>query len=520
MNKSTAYILSWLRGAREVHGLEFDYINADWNERGVSFPFVKALRARLDASGFPGVNLVCGDDSHVYSCASAASSDLELRAAIVALGSHGAIGPDPQVPGLPVWSTETHVTDPGGTDLATTFAGLFISQNISGFTLWNVLSAYNPGLFSPDWGIFRAWWPWCSHYEQDGKLWVFAHFAQATWPGMRYLRVGAGAGTLSSGGLYVSFYDESSRDLTLVVWAPAGSTPATAAFALSGPGAAGVTALHAVRSQVVANGHPQPDVSGYYLVQPDVPVAADGSFSLPLVPGALWTLTTVSGVAKGTPPSPLPVTPFPSHFADDFFGCALEQEAAYWTDMTGSFECALAPEPRTGIVMRQAVPQHPIAWRPEEQRPFSLFASNISWTASSIAIDVRMAAGEGALIGLRANPNCCGRVITGEDLMPGLFLGLSAGGASFRVWNAIANATSAQGVLLSGPISPAPVADAWLTVRLDVTAAGIASADVGGVALFGGLDVRGKVPDSGFPAIGTFDYGQYVLFSNVDISGE
>ena len=67
------------------------------------------------------MRLVCGDDSHVFSCAAAAAADPALRASIVALGSHGPQGPSPDV-GLPLWSTEAHVTDPGGSDLALLFA--------------------------------------------------------------------------------------------------------------------------------------------------------------------------------------------------------------------------------------------------------------------------------------------------------------------------------------------------------------------------------------------------------------
>jgi galactosylceramidase len=518
-NKSVTYLLSWLRGAREVHGLELDYINADWNERGWSAPFVKALRAALDAQGFPALKIVCGDDSHAYSCASAAAADPELRAAIVAFGSHGPQGPDPQVAGIPVWNTEIHAFEAGGTLLAEMLPQGFISQNISGGTSWNLLGAYNPGLFAPDSGIFRAWWPWCGHYEQLGQLWVWAHFMQATRPGMRFLRVGSGSGQTAGGALFVTFYDEATRDVTLVVYAPAGAATEQAAFQLSGPGAAGVGSLKAVRSLVVANAHPQPDVSGYFVAQPDVAVAADGSFGVPLAPGVLWTLTTVAGLTKGAVPAPPPAAPFPASFSDDFDACELDQEAPYWADMTGSWQCVPAAPPRAGVVMRQAVPEHPVAWRPEEQRPFSLFAADVGWSAMSITIDVLMAAGEGALVGVRANPNCCGRVITGEDLMPGVWLGLQAGESKFSVWNAIANVTSTTGVLLSGPVSPTPAAGAWLTVQLNVSASGIANASVNGRALFSGLRVQGAVADTGFPAIGTFSWGQYVSFDNLAVSG-
>jgi len=34
-----------------------------------------------------------------------------------------------------------------------------------------------------------------------------------------------------------------------------------------------------------------------------------------------------------------------------------------------------------------------------------------------------------------------------------------------------------------------------------------------------GLDTRGLVPDTGFPGIGTFNWGQYVYFDNFNVTG-
>jgi hypothetical protein len=49
----------------------------------------------MDNAGFNATRIVCGDDSHVFSCAATAASDPSLRDIIVALGSHG-----PQVCGV------------------------------------------------------------------------------------------------------------------------------------------------------------------------------------------------------------------------------------------------------------------------------------------------------------------------------------------------------------------------------------------------------------------------------------
>ena len=528
-NKSVSYILSWLEGARDVYGIRLNYINADWNERGFSVEFVLALRARLDAAGFADLGIVCGDDAHAFSCAAEAAKNSTLKGAIVALGSHGPLPPSPPSSGLPLWNTEVHVTDPGGTDLAPIFANYYVQQNITAGTLWNALSAYNPGLFSPDWGIFRAWWPWCDYYEPVGKLWAFAHYTQATRPGMHWLEVGSGAGELTGGGVYASFVDPASGALTLIVSKPQGSASEAANFTILGSSAA-LNVLHAVRSRVVPSSRASPDLSSYFVLQPDVPIEpASRSIALVLSPGDLWTLTSAAGVLhKGAPTRAVASpTPFPRQYRNDFSACPLFSEAPYFTDMTGVFECREwggGGGGGRGVVMQQVAASHPIAWRPEEQRPFTLFASNISAGArvnATVAFSLN-SPGDSALLGVNANPNCCGRVITGEDLMPGAWLSV-AGNGSWALYNAIANVTSARGVLAEGgPVARPPTPGTWHTLRLVLEAGGALTASLDGVVLFFQLPLEGRVPNlgTGFVGFGTGDWGEFTSFADFEVVAE
>ena len=118
--RAAGYLLDWLKGMR-ASGIELNFIDADWNERGFSAAFVLVLRAALDAGGFPGLRIVCGDDAHRFGCAAAAAANATLRSAIAALGVHGPDAPDPVAvgTGMPLWGSEVHVTDPGGSDLTT-----------------------------------------------------------------------------------------------------------------------------------------------------------------------------------------------------------------------------------------------------------------------------------------------------------------------------------------------------------------------------------------------------------------
>jgi len=169
---------------------------------------------------------------------------------------------------------------------------------------------------------------------------------------------------------------------------------------------------------------------------------------------------------------------------------------------------------------------HPIAWRPEEQRPFSLFAANISLARVNTSIDFAFSApGEGVLLGVRANPNCCGRVITGEDLMPGAWLWVGSSG-DFALFNAIANVsatTEGPGVIARGKATPAPIpALQWHTLGLQVLPAttpgggpDTLTATFDGAVLLQGVSLEEGstgVPSNGFVGIGTQAWGQYVQF--------
>ena len=288
----------------------------------------------------------------------------------------------------------------------------------------------------------------------------------------------------------------------------------TATFSITGKPSS-LTALNSWHS-VVTKGT-SPDLTKYYNPSAAVPVAADGTFSVTLAAGDLYTLTTHTGGAKGTHPTPPPPSPFPPRWADTFDTCDVNQEAQYWTDQTGVWECVSDPTGSgRGVVMQQVVPAHPVAWRPDEQRPNSIIG-DINWADTDITISVNMpAAGDSALIGARANPNCCSRVITGEDMMPGVWWQVEAESPSFYVYNAIQNVTKTNLALLSGTLPAAPAAGTWHTLRLVVTGTS-AAGFYDGTQVFSALNVRGRTPPNGFAGIGTSNWGQYVLFDNVTI---
>jgi len=521
--KSASYLIDWIVAAKNIYNVTVDFVDADWNERGWSSDFVVILRRLLDNAGFTSTGLICGDDAHKFSCSSEAASNSTLRNSIIALGVHGPDSPDPVAlsTGLSLWGTEVHAPDPGGVDLAEVFLNLYSTFDVTGFLLWNLVSAYNPALFSPDWGIFRAWWPWCNHYELDGRSWVFSHFTQATLPGWTFVsKQGGGSGTLSGGGLWNALVDGPSGGVTLIISKPMqGTTPEVAQFSLSSSVDGSLpTSLFAMRSIVIAGSDFGRNLSDYFVEQTDIPVI-NGMISVTLEPGDLWTLSTIKMVKGVTTNTPSPITPFPRSWADNFDSCPIAQEAEFFTDQTGVFECVNDTQGGRGVIMRQVVPTHPIAWRPDEQRPFTVFASDISWASVDVSIDIRLsAAGDVATIGARANPNCCGRVITGEDFMPGAWVSVGESRGGWVLYNAIANVTTHVGILASGSLSADPLPGDWHTLRLVIDNKNVASFFYDGVVAFQGKDLTNQVPDEGFVGFGTGNYGQFVEYDRFNVT--
>lgn len=209
-------------------------------------------------------------------------------------------------------------------------------------------------------------------------LWVVAHTTHFTTPRASWLLNNTGSGHLTdaraplgNGGWNISYVTyatgEEEQDMTLVVesflqggeWHsshPAGSpalatpaTPTTAVFQLAGGFSkwAG-TFLHVWHTNKTAT----------FERLPDVPVAADGTFSLTIEPNAIYTYTTVasahpggaawlenSAASGGCVAAPVletgdmwpPESPFPLPYYDDFEGYTNDTLPLFTSDMFGAF---------------------------------------------------------------------------------------------------------------------------------------------------------------------------------------
>lgn len=471
------YVTDWVVGAKTEHDLEIDYVGV-WNERAYNIPYIKTLRKFLDDAGHQHT-LIVGNDRN-WDIAGDMLKDQAFADAVGVIGAHypgTESTADAVKTGKPLWASEdmsTYNDLRGGGCWARVMNQNYVNGNMTSSISWNMFASYFNGLLWQGTGLIEAFDPWTGNWNDKnvGVLWASAHTTQFVQPGWRYVSVGEGSGRLDGGGSYVTLTN--GTDFTIVIekmaWAHSecirpsvqqyNTTAEDATFKLSSKWAdalAGQT-LSAFVTQFGWDGMVQTE-STFFEQGADVPVAADGTFTLHIPVDGLITLTTCSSCGnKGSaPPSP-PATGFPPKYSDDFESTPLSAEAPFWTDQTGSFEVVNATDASHGHVMRQAVPLLPMAWI-GDFAPYSIIG-DIRWADQSVSADVLVEDGGGAAFVAARTRTCC-----------------KPAGAYFSVWPAngtwaLTRSIDVQNtdeIVASGALPPGVKTNTWHTLRLDVT---------------------------------------------------
>jgi galactosylceramidase len=397
-SNAAEYVASWVDGVKTAHNLSMDWVGL-WNEREYTKSYVKTLRRVLNEHGHQSVQIV-GSDRLWEPMASDYLADPDIRQAISALTQHyprcDARGGSPGTGkskqctdsnhnalkahneyGVQLWTSEAYScwTDAVGAGVwANEINSNYIGGNITMDSAWHIVSAFYSSVSFWNEGMISATQPWSGNYLASPTLWASAHTTQFTRNGKsRYLRQGRGAGELSGGGTYVSFWDAEKSDLSIVVESAgpavasfcagncnsaggclygAASAPQNATFVLSNF-KLGVTKLALWRSQLGGN------VTEAHLFEqlPDVAIVG-GKAAITVDPDAIYTLTTVRTASKagGNPLVIPPSAPFPLPYSDDFESSLPPSPGRYWSDMDGGFEIAPSAVPGAkNQVLKQAV---------------------------------------------------------------------------------------------------------------------------------------------------------------------
>ena len=424
---SADYLVKWLRGLREVYGLELDAIGCR-NEKGVSLEFAKMLRAGLDANGFKPVRLHAFDDwpSNKFDFVKDMINDKAAHEAIDIIGAHtlnskrkGQLPASSEVQALaaemgkPIWNTEEHVYLPGfecALRIVQAFNDNYITSGATKIVNWyDIAGVYLMEPYSEEPAMVLAHSPWSGHYVVREALWGYAHYGQFTEVGWEYIH--DGCGELAGGGSFVTLKSQA-NDYSIIIETSDAKTPQQVRFEVGGGLSAGELCVWRsdAREQFIQQDSIQP---------------TNGVFTLTLNPDSIYSLSTTTGQQKGSFAGIPDAQPFPFPYRDDFESYTEPKQYGqlprYFADIEEVFELTDRPD-RNGRALRQVIPTAPNSWAPL-WHPYTIIGDE-QWQDYEISAEVYLNPGDTAAVMGRVN-----HVGTGYGTIPqGYFLQLSHDG--------------------------------------------------------------------------------------------
>ncbi|MEW2397151.1 NPCBM/NEW2 domain-containing protein [Streptomyces sp. NPDC046862] len=451
------YLTDWL-GCAKTHGLSIDYLGG-WNERGYDKGWYEKLHDTLAAQHLP-VQVVGADSG--LDVADDIAGDPKFASAVDVVGVHypcsGGDGGDAvtcyssanaQDTGTPLWASENGSQDynTGTGALIRSITRGYIDGKFTSYLNWPLLAALYPNLPYDTVGLAVANQPWSGAYSLGTSLWATAQVTQVTRPGWRFVDSASGylAGDRTNGS-YITLKSPDDSAYSTIVETSTAAGAQTANFTVTG-------GLPDSTVHVWATDLNSDSPADHFVHTTDI-TPRDGSFSVTLKPGYVYSLTTTSGQGKGTASSPsrhalaLPYT-------DTFERSAPGREAKYLSDMQGAFELAPCEGDRTGRCVRQMAAEKPIEWQ-DDSDAFALLG-DVTWRDYTVSSDVYLAR--------RGTVELIGRA--GEQQRPqshqaGYFLRVSDTGA----WSIVKSDTKGQLTTLADGTTHALGTRSWHTLSL------------------------------------------------------
>lgn len=381
------YYIAWLRGLREVHGLELDALGCH-NEKGWNADFAKHLRQAMNERGFSNVKLHgfgnWGDSKMDF--VKAMQEDPELADALDAVCAHtyseipltkeqrAAI----EAMGKPIWNSEDHVYRKGFDCLISIVKCFNENYIVSGATRvinwYDIAGVYPLEPYSQDPAMLLAREPWSGHYEVREALWGYAHYGQFTQVGWQY--IDEGCCLLDGGGSVVTLRDPVTNDYSVIFETKDAQEPQTVKVRLD---------KRMSRKPLcvwMSNEEQQ-------FVRQNGITPKGGTFTITLQPHTVYSLSTTSGQQKGCfadiPASKL----FPLPYEDSFDGYTHPEQCGYLphytADLIGAFELTKRPD-SNGLCIRQVVGEHTLSWAPEWHH--YTIVGDSAWTDYEVSADV------------------------------------------------------------------------------------------------------------------------------------
>jgi hypothetical protein len=478
------YDISWLNCAKQ-NGLTISYLGG-WNERGYNVSWYEQLRSSLNANGFSGVQIV-GDDSG-WGVATDIANNPTFANAVSVIGVHypcegGDGGNANSCPrnttatntGKPMWASENGSIDmnAGAPALIRSFTRGYVDASMTAYINWPLLAAIYPNLPYSTVGLMTASQPWSGNYSVGESTWATAQVSQFAQPGWKFVDSGSGyLGGAESNGSYVTIKSTNNTDYSTIIE----STTATGAQTVNVNVRNGLS-VGTVHVWTTAVNSPNP---GTAMIHSQDIAPSNGSYSLTVQPGYIYTLTTTTGQGKGTATSPAPAA-LPLPYSDNFDGYANRAMAKYFSTMQGAYEVRACAAGRSGQCLQQVAPVRPINWQ-DDSDAFGLLGDT-SWSNYTVSTDVDMQqSGTVTLLG-RANTQT-----RPQRQQAAYQLRISDSGA----WAIAKNSSSGNLTTLASGSHPALGLNTWHTIKLGFSGDQI-TAIVDGATL-------GTAHDSSYPA--------------------
>eukprot|EP00928_Gymnodinium_smaydae_P079276 TRINITY_DN63246_c0_g1_i1.p1 TRINITY_DN63246_c0_g1~~TRINITY_DN63246_c0_g1_i1.p1 ORF type:complete len:772 (+),score=156.27 TRINITY_DN63246_c0_g1_i1:85-2400(+) len=398
VKRTANYTLSWLLGAKRVHGLDIDFVG-QWNEKDSPADYAGVLRDAIAMNMVHSRPRVLAPQDHY-------------------VGSTNE--PDPQgcaqhrdaTPGE-LWADEEGSTFDGRSArcLARILNRNYISKCKTATFQWHLVSAFYSYLPWPRCGLAIANQPWSGAFEITSPLWAIAHTTQFAPIGWRYAAHGQGTQMLRNGGSMVTRVSPDLKHFSIVIekMDPANSvcghgvnpqqTVNGEEVVIKLKGSFGARAakglkLHVWRSNFAGSssfGANPPDSEVFQRMEP-MHVGSDGVIKLWVKPEEIFTITTLSSGGKPKLTSP-PEKAFPIPYKQSFDSERLGAPARLWYDQMGAWEIQKSPygdEATRGNVMRQVVPVFPACWGYMCEPPTTYLAPSSLSGDLTVAMDVRL----------------------------------------------------------------------------------------------------------------------------------
>jgi hypothetical protein len=500
------YLVAWLNCAAS-HGLTISYLGG-WNERGYNISWYEQLRSTLNSDGYSNVQIVGADTD--WSIASDIASNSTFANAVSIIGVHypcqgGDGGNADTCPanstaigtGKPLWASENGSQDlnSGAPALIRSITRGYVDADLTAYINWPVVAAVYPNLpYSTD-GLILANQPWSGAYSVGESLWATAQVTQFTAPGWQFLNSGSGyLGGSESNGSYVSLKSTDGTDYSTIIETTTATAAQTVNVSVSGGLSTGT--VHVWSTNLSA-----PTAANTFAQQASI-TPVNGSYSLTVQPGYIYTLTTTTGQGKGTAASPAEST-LALPYSDSFDSDTVGQQPRYLSQQQGAFEVEPCAGGRSGQCVQQQAAVQPIEWD-GNSNPYTI-GGNLSWANYTVSADALMEqAGAVQLIGRAGTQHSFGPAGINE-----YYLQLSNTGA----WSLVRNNTSDTLTTLASGTVTAPGTGTWQHLALTFNGAAI-SAAINGTTV---ATVTDSSYASGMVGFGTSGY-QTDQFDNLSVT--